>query len=74
MKVKVTQEHINKGLKGSSCYCPIALAIGPNCVVQYSHITIGNKEYRTPQAVFEFLHAFDNGLPVKPFEFELNDS
>lgn len=49
MKITVTQEHIDKGLFGSSMNCPIALSVGEherakNCIVSVDS-TIVIEEY-----------------------------
>lgn len=75
MLIKVTQEHIDKGERGSSCNCPIAMAIGE---LTLSPVSVGGAvvctrlvNYPLPVSARLFICEFDNGGHVKPFEFEL---
>lgn len=50
MKIEVTQEDIEHGIKGSKCYCPIARAINRNLnstnatvFITKASITLDNK-------------------------------
>lgn len=83
MKLSITQEHINTGKPRESCDCPIALALRPYfpdrlIVVHEGGISIFKDEYEylqitsPPEQARQFIHDFDNGRPVVPFEFELN--
>lgn len=72
MKFKVTREHIDSGIREECCSCPIALAVKPNFFC-YTHFKIDGKVYMTPQEVFNFVHLFDSGVHVEPFEFELKE-
>lgn len=70
MKITVTQEHINSGIRGS----PIALAIKEQAVKKLEFlgvsaflIVINGMSYGPPK----FIRDYDKGLPVTPFEFEL---
>ncbi|QDK02061.1 hypothetical protein SEA_GIBBLES_104 [Gordonia phage Gibbles] len=78
MKVTVTQEHIDNGKPYEICNCPIALALKDK---DFNHVevsTIGmtaSKDdellyYTIPTVAKEFIKAFDDGQPVKPFTFE----
>lgn len=79
MKISVTQEHIGNGVPGSCDFCPIALAIvstlgyRPHGLeVSGNYIEMeGERPRATSAAMKEFIDAFDDGLPVQPFEFEL---
>ena len=62
MKVHVTQDHINRGIKKDNALCPVALAVqdaGVQSICGFS------------ASVLKFTHRFDNGEPVQPFEFEV---
>lgn len=83
MKVEITQEHINKGTRGSSYYCPIALAIKEKTdrgiqVAPWYVRTLDDKVphvfLNNPKEVEEFIREFDAGNEVSPgliVEFEL---
>ena len=78
MKVRVTQEHIDEGIPQECGFCPIAIAIRdqyPNesINVDGEEITIGDNHYLTPESAADFIHRFDFGGKVSPFEFELGD-
>lgn len=70
MRIKVTQEHIDSGIRRSCESCPIALATGASHV-SYFDIVLNSKMYETPVAARRFMGNFDLGRPVTPFEFEL---
>lgn len=75
MKIKVTQDHIDHGLRGSCMQCPVALALrdagflAPFAGVENIHVQ--RKFVTTPDTVQEFMKLFDNGLPCEPFTFEI---
>jgi hypothetical protein len=80
--VTVTQEDIDKGIRGSDEHCPIALATrralgAPFVVVDCSSITLRDEgqniyaETETPCQACLFVHDFDAGQPVKPITLEL---
>jgi hypothetical protein len=83
-KIEVTQEDIDKGVRGTTCLCPVALAIRRSLKVPLAchmnkSIRITKPEYppevykaRSPVSVLDFVHGFDNYLEVKPFTFELD--
>ncbi len=78
MLIKVTQEHIDQGKKGSRFKCPIGLAIKENPDMPYIQVTDAHVEigygiaiYVLPVEAQRFIHNFDEGFPVQPFEFEL---
>lgn len=74
MKISVTQQHIDRGLKGSCSSDPIALAcldagmkkplVGPY-VISDNH----EKEYYVPVEALQFMKDFDNDRLVHPFDF-----
>ena len=83
MIVHVTQKHINQGLPGCTCCCPVALAIRDNFPATID-IAVGNPtveidaqgdvtyKFLTPRA-FNFIIDFDANRPVLPFSFILAD-
>lgn len=76
--IKVTKKHINNGEMGSPWLCPIADAlmetIQSNNVCVASRITIDNNDYKLPRSAERFIRRFDEGKPVKPFNFFLVES
>ena len=83
MKISVIQHHINTGVRGNCKSDPIALAlIDAGCVQPYAGVTRlfwydGDGEKHTAEIteqLYEFIRAFDQGEPVQPFEFELEES
>lgn len=77
MKIKVTQKHIDNGFKNNCWRCPIALAIEEQLInksftVASSTIRIQGNVINLPYEACNFIRKFDNGLPVEPFEFELD--
>lgn len=77
MKIKVTQEHIDKGTDNEPELCPVALAIkevfGMWAFVSVSEcsIIVADRILFVPTSVHDFVERFDNGYTVDPFEFEL---
>ncbi len=76
MKIKVTQEHIERGRPKSDWACPIACALHeqrPTFEVSVGcYKTLINKVmYALPAKARDFIDDFDSGKPVTPFEFEL---
>lgn len=80
MIVAVTQEHIDKGCRYDAGGCPLALAIdaatGLGSVVRADVIYLYDRgELRGmaghTEETARFMHEFDAGRPVEPFEFEL---
>jgi hypothetical protein len=80
IRIKVTQEHINKGRRRACRQCPVALAIVeqtefPNPWVGDTHVDLvtspESPSYKLPAEVQRFIDNFDNGKPVKPFAFNL---
>jgi hypothetical protein len=80
MKIKVTQEHIDKGIRSDANKCPLALAIcdegtKPTVGLAYVYLwhegTHTGKNVRLPHEALMFRRAFDARRPVEPFEFEL---
>ena len=79
VRVKVTQDHIARGLRNNSSLCTIALALeeatGHAAIVSlYSAFLLPAtplKIFRLPDEVSIFIHRFDVGFSVQPFEFEV---
>lgn len=80
MKVKVLQHHIDAGTRGNAGKCPVALALGEYfpevTLIRVGHwsLVVDNESWVYPQGsvLSDFTRSFDDGLPVEPFEFELN--
>ena len=82
MKIQVTQQHIDKGVRGSCSSDPICLAmkdagffrpwVSPDRIK-----TVGFnggymcEEFAVPESVLDFMRLYDNNLRVQPFEFSL---
>ena len=79
MIIRVTQEHIDKGIRGSCTKCPIALALidagldNPSVGVYYMRGG-GRHLFGCPQIIKNFMTLFDNGAYAAPFEFEIPDA
>lgn len=80
MRIKVTENHINRGRSNSCDECPIALAIIEATgfhTVAVSETGIAVLEvthwmhYRLPAEGMWFIHNFDHGNRTVPFEFNL---
>lgn len=79
MKVQVTQSDIDRGKKGDSCQCPVALAVaraaGTTSVYAFENldpcIVVDGVEYYGVGSAFDFMQDFDSGKRMQPFEFEL---
>ena len=79
--IKVGQKHIDDGIPLSCSVCPIALAIdettGKFATVGNSLCSISEQDIDTmmnielPRSAQRFIRRFDNGQPVKPFNFYL---
>ena len=82
MKFFVTQEDIDEGIRGSSCWCPVSRSIYRKigCSYQFPP-SVGSMpcfiklrpgyEYEMPECVRNFVEKFDAGLTVQPFSFSL---
>lgn len=81
MKIQVTQDDIDRGVRGNVCFCPVALAVkratSETVYVSGMRIRIIKKangkalEAPTPSEVSCFIAAFDHYATVEPFEFDL---
>ncbi len=83
VKVTVTEQHIKRGKKSNTNFCPIALALkgqlGLRSVVVDGDVVEfgvdkegdGGFSINLPVEAQEFVRAFDDGETVKPFSFTL---
>lgn len=78
MKIKVTQEHIDKGVTLDNCLCPVALACKDAGLEQprvdaFTVYVLGKHPYlySLPRTARIFIANFDDHEPVHPFEFEI---
>jgi hypothetical protein len=80
--ISVKQEHIDKGVRNSSCFCPIALAIKDQCKTNYCKVLGADNEFylesKDEYIVFHlcytglnFAQDFDNGAIVKPVDVSM---
>jgi hypothetical protein len=77
MKIKVTQEHIDKGCPQLGRKCPIAYAIfeatGKRVVVGGRSVWFESKcHIPLPGIAAYFVITYDRGCNVSPFEFDLD--
>ena len=77
MKIQVTQECIDKGVRGEPAGCPIALALMwagfPYPRVGARMISTGVNLLHQNNKIYEFRRNFDLGRGVSPFEFETDE-
>ena len=74
MTITITQKHIDAGVRGSWCKCPIALAIKEKGKWYHAGkrwLLVNDVDYATPPVVHKWMDRFDEGLPVEPMSFEL---
>jgi hypothetical protein len=85
MRIRVTQEHIDRGFRGDCDSCPITLAIRerfPGWYVQTTPVDVGFRRYGEPffrltplpPIAVDFvqnLDSYDVYRTVSPFEFDL---
>ena len=76
MKIEVTQEDIDHGMRLSALRCPVSLAVDRatqlnDSLVSSALILVGDKIFKTAPEVAAFVVRFDSFLPVEPFSFEL---
>lgn len=78
MKIQVTQEDIDNGVRASCKFCPVASAIrrafNNKAVVRTYNldVSINDKLILLPLEAVDFILLFDAEVKVKPFEFELD--
>jgi len=76
MIIKVTEDDIKKGVRGSACGCPIALAIkraaDADIVSVYkAECYFKGEIFELPPEAQYFIRVFDKSLVVSPMEFTL---
>lgn len=71
--ITVTQEDIDRGVKGSADKCPIGLAV-QRAYAAGLRFTEKQGEAGLPDNAAEFQWRFDAGLEVKPFSFRVECS
>lgn len=82
MKIKVTQQDIEKGDPGDCESCAMALALRCHIKVNQTlevnvsfegraSVFIDGVTYNLSKSCYMFIRDFDNKEPVKPFSFEL---
>lgn len=75
MRIEVTEEDIRVGVLGSSHDCPIAQAFRRcgyhDVVVDEVFAHFPDRYLVLPDEAVAFIAAFDSGLSVAPFSFEL---
>lgn len=84
VKISVTQDHINLGVRHGAAVCPIARAVreqidGASFVTVKSYVSLYSQHedrsisYTLPNEARLFMERFDEGLSVQPFEFEMEE-
>lgn len=79
MKIQVTKLDIERGIQRDHRRCAVTRAVrrasGYQKVVSsgLGWITIGQSAYATPSDAHRFIDAYDDGEPVEPFEFDLDN-
>jgi hypothetical protein len=79
--VSVTAEHIATGERESGSHCAVALALVD--AFDASYVWVGGVsvqmearerliEFELPGEVEDFIHEFDDGVPVRPFTFTVD--
>lgn len=80
MQIKVTDDHIRRGERGTASSCPVALAIKEQIKIDAISVygadvrlAISSREFyrHLPREVTEFVDDFDANSVVQPFEFTL---
>ena len=79
VKVNVTQNHIQRGRRSNSNYCPIALALKETLGLKTVSVSDGvlfgggyeRLRVQLPLHARKFIRAFDDKKAVKPFSFTL---
>lgn len=85
LSIKVTQEHIDRGIRHEATMCPLAHAIKDHYHQKGEHVEVAvgdsqialiidgttlNAEPSYAQQLF--IYWFDDGYPVKPEKFDFN--
>lgn len=83
MRITVTRDNINHGLRGSCTSDPVALALRDEGFLK-PYVTAEKIQVEgylgrsfmqiepAPYSVYDFVHSFDQGEPVSPFSFEVD--
>ena len=75
MKIQVTQENIDRGIRRNCGFCPIANALfdatGEWWMVDGNHAHLRRRMIELPTIATDFIDDFDSGAPVEPVEFDL---
>lgn len=79
--IRVTQDHIDRGMEGNINLCPIAQAIRACTEYPYAWVgsikwytSVGGESMMLPRKARRFIKRFDAGKPVKPFSFKLRST
>ena len=75
--VKVTADHIAIGQRTNNRYCPVALALEENGLVDVEVYTYGFRLASgvvcdLPTSAMHFISLFDYNFAVEPFEFSVS--
>lgn len=72
--IKVTADHIARGLHDNCYSCPIALAVidagGSGVMVELQRVSTVHSRFDLPPEAQEWVSRFDDHKPVQPFSFE----
>ena len=75
MQFRVTRKDIKTGKKDNCQLCPVALAmkraLGAEVQVLMGKYQFQSAAHELPYKVTQFIKRFDDGLPVKPFSFNI---
>lgn len=77
LKVNVTAEHIQQGIRNHPNFCPVARAVSdlfPDKQVSSTllYVHVGMEEYYAlPKRATEWIRRFDARIPVEPIEFQM---
>lgn len=73
--IKVTQRHIDSGYMGSTNSCPLARGLHAAGLRRWNvgcdSAGTQNKDVNLPPSAAKFRADFDNGVKVRPFQFEI---
>lgn len=77
IKINVTNDHIRRGVRGSACDCPIALALKETLITNSVSVTgarmlVNHVWFVVDKKDIRFMERFDAGQPVRPYSFDLN--
>lgn len=75
INLKITEEHIKKGIRLQARFCPAALALKElfpiNEISVFYDIYIDERHIRTPDKLFKWIESYDRGEEVDPIYIEL---